>query len=113
MLYASYSAALVVQQRIGPRPAIAIDAGGQHQVVVAAGDVQRIELQRPEALDDRPHRIGLWREAAWRRQEVARDEESARGRTVDGAGIGHPPMVPIQISVISDIVSEHPIVRRT
>jgi hypothetical protein len=38
---------LLVQERVGPFPAVAGDPGEQHEVVVPPGDVDRVELDRP------------------------------------------------------------------
>ena len=88
--------ALLVQQRIGPRPLIARDPGGEHEIVVAPGHVERVELERAQLLDHHLHGRRCGRQGARWREEVAADEEPARGRAVDRDGrMGwHPPMVP-------------------
>ena len=61
--------------------------------MVAAGHVDRIELDRPEPLEDGLDRRRLGRQGSRRREQVAPNEESARGRTVDRLGGGHMTMV--------------------
>ena len=85
--------AVLVQERIGPLPPIAVDARGQDQVVVAAGHVDRVELDGPEPLEDGLDRRRLGRQGSRRREQMAANEESARGRTVDRLGGGHEAMV--------------------
>ena len=43
---------VLVQQRVRPRPAVAGDAGEQDEIVVPAGDVDRVELDRAKAVED-------------------------------------------------------------
>jgi hypothetical protein len=54
-------------------------------MVAGTGHLERIELEAPEALDRRQDRCRLGRQGAWRRQQVAADEEAARvsGRDLD------------------------------
>jgi len=62
--------------------------------VVAPGDLERVELERPETLDDRHHAQRTRRQRARRGQEMASDEEPPRGRRADGSwGRGHESMV--------------------
>ena len=70
--------AVAVQELVRPGAPVAVDARQQRQVVVAAGDVDRVELQRPEAVDDAHHRRRLGRQRPRRREEVAGDEEPPR-----------------------------------
>ena len=52
-----------VQVAVGPVTAVAIDPGAQDEVVVATGDVEWIELERPDPVDD-GHHAGRGRGAA-------------------------------------------------
>ena len=61
--------------------------------MVPAGHLERVELERAEALDDPHHRRRLGRQGARRREEVATDEEAARGGAVEPDRGGHRPMV--------------------
>ena len=69
-----------------------MDPGRQHQIVVSPGDVQWIELERPQPGHDRPNGIGRRGECAGRRQEVATHEKASCGRAVDRVD-GHGRMV--------------------
>jgi hypothetical protein len=51
----------------------------QHEIVVAARDGQRVELDRPEAAKDFQNRIGASLERARRCEQLARDEKAPRG----------------------------------
>ncbi|MEP6639707.1 MAG: hypothetical protein ABJC39_10200, partial [Chloroflexota bacterium] len=44
--------AILVQERLGPGAPIAGDPREQDEVVVAAGDLERVELERAESLHD-------------------------------------------------------------
>ncbi len=85
--------ARAVQVVVRPAAAIAGDAGGQDQVVIAPGDLERVELERPEPVHHPQDRRRLGRERSGRRQEVALDQEAARGRAVDVVPGGHRAMV--------------------
>ena len=61
--------------------------------MVAPGDLERVELERPEPVHHPQDRRRLGRERPGRRQEVALDEEAARGRAVDVVPGGHRAMV--------------------
>jgi hypothetical protein len=50
----------------------------KHEVVVAPGDRDRVELDRAELADDLEHRLRAARERARGREEVARDEKAPR-----------------------------------
>jgi hypothetical protein len=47
----------------------------QHEVVVPAGDRDRVELDRPELPEDLEHPVEASRERPGRREEVTRDEK--------------------------------------
>ena len=81
--------ALLVQQRIRPFAAVPVDPRGQDEVVVAPGDVERVELQRAEPLDDAPDRVRPGRERPRRREQVAADEKAACRDAIDGEGARH------------------------
>ncbi len=49
--------AAVVQQVLGPRSPVAGDARVEHEVVVAAGHLERVELERAEAVYDRENAL--------------------------------------------------------
>src|SRR5215207_6583164 len=76
--------ALAVEQVVRPLAAVAVDAGGEDEVVVASGDVERVELERAEPADNGLHRLRRGRQRAWRREQVAADEEATRSRAVHG-----------------------------
>jgi hypothetical protein len=61
--------------------------------VVPAGDVEGIELERPEPVDDDPDGLRRRRQRARRGKQVATHEEPARRRAVDAKWIGHREMV--------------------
>ncbi len=61
--------------------------------MVAPGDVERVELERSEAVHHRHDRRRLGGQGARRRQQVAGGQEAARGRTVQLDPGGHRPMV--------------------
>ena len=44
--------ALLVEKCVGQLAAVARDAGEEHEVVVSAGDLERVELDRAEPLED-------------------------------------------------------------
>ncbi len=77
-----------VQEAVGPGPAVAGDPRQQRQVVVAARDVDRVELQRPEPVDHAHDRRRLRRQRARRGEEVAKDEEPPGDGGGHGAGLG-------------------------
>ena len=78
--------ALLVQEGVGPLAAIAGDPRRQDEVVVAPGDLERVELDRTEPLEDGLDRRRLGRQRPRRRQQMAAHEEPARGRAVDRLG---------------------------
>ena len=80
----------VVQVAVRPGAPVARDPGAEDQVVVAPGDVERVELERPEPVDDREHARRIGRQGPRRCEQVAEDEEPARGRAVEDEWSGHP-----------------------
>jgi hypothetical protein len=50
----------------------------QHEVVRAAGDVDRVELDRPVPAEHLEHGVATPFERARRREQVARHEKAAR-----------------------------------
>lgn len=50
----------------------------QHEVVIPAGDRDRVELDRPELAQDLQHGLGASHERPRRREEVPRDEKATR-----------------------------------
>jgi len=50
----------------------------QHEVVVPAGDRDRVELDRPELPEDLEHPVEASRERPRGREEVPRDEKATR-----------------------------------
>jgi hypothetical protein len=50
----------------------------QHEIVRAAGDIDRVELDRPEPAEHLEHAVAAPFERARWREQVARDEEAAR-----------------------------------
>src|SRR5579862_2841892 len=65
-------------QLVTPCGLIACDARVQHQVVVSAGDGDRVELNRPELPEDLEHPVET-RKRPRGCEEVSRDEKTARG----------------------------------
>ena len=80
---------------VGPLAAVAGDPREQRQVVVAPGDLDRVELERAEPVDDAHDRGGLGGQRTRRREEVAGDEEPARdlARDVADGGVVTRPML--------------------
>ena len=74
--------AAVVQQVVGPGSPVAGDAGVEHEVVVAAGHLERVELQRAEAVNDRENALLGVRQRPRRGEEMPEHQEAPR----DGLG---------------------------
>jgi hypothetical protein len=55
--------------------------------VVAPRDFERIELERAEAVHDAHHGRRLGRQRARRGEQMAQDEEAARGGRTDDTGL--------------------------
>jgi hypothetical protein len=68
---------------------VAIDASRQHEVVIAPGHLERVELERPQPIDDAHDRGRFRRQPARRRKEVAGRHEPARGLTIELESWGH------------------------
>ncbi len=81
--------ARLVQVGVGPGPAIAGDPRQQQQVVVAPGDLERIELEGPEAIHDPQDAGRLGRQRTRRGQEVALDHEPPGDGGGHGSMVGH------------------------
>src|ERR671919_1570500 len=64
---------------VAPRGVVAGDARVEHEIVRAAGDIDRVELDRPEPAEHLEHAVAAPFERARRREQVARDEEAAGG----------------------------------
>jgi hypothetical protein len=77
---------LLVQQAVGHLPAIPLHPGEEHEVVVAPGDLERIELERPEAVDHPHDAFRAGRQRPRRREQVAVDEEPAGGGRGEAVG---------------------------
>ena len=69
-------AALV--ELVAPGRLVAGDACVQHEIVIPAGDRDRVELDRPELPEDREDRVRAALERARRREELPGDEKAAR-----------------------------------
>jgi hypothetical protein len=65
-------------ERLAPGGFVAGYARVQHQVVVPAGDRDRVELDRPEPPEYLEHPVGTARDRPRRRQEVPRDQKATR-----------------------------------
>jgi hypothetical protein len=65
-------------QRLAPGGLAAGDARVQHEVVVAAGDRDRVELDRPEPAKDLHHGFEASLERPRWREEVPRQEKATR-----------------------------------
>ena len=74
--------AAVVQQVVGPGSPVAGDAGVEHEIVVAAGHLERVELQRAEAVNDRENALLGVRQRPRRGEEMPEHQEASR----DGLG---------------------------
>ena len=79
----------VVEQVVCPGPPVAPDAGMEHEVVVAAGHLERVELQRAETVDDREHALLGVRQRPRRGEEMADDQEAPRDGGGERARDGH------------------------
>ena len=64
---------------VAPGGLVAGDARVQHQVVRAAGDVDRVELDRAEPAEELEHAVATALERPCRREQLARDEKPTRG----------------------------------
>jgi hypothetical protein len=67
----------VFVQLVAPIGLVVGDTRVQHEVVVPAGDRDRVELDRPEPPEDLEHAVEA-RERPRRRKEVPRDEKATR-----------------------------------
>jgi hypothetical protein len=65
-------------ERVAPGGLVAGDAGVQHEVMVAAGHRDRVELDGPERANHRERPVGAARDGPRRSEEVARHEEATR-----------------------------------
>ena len=85
--------ALLVEERVGQLAAVARNAGEENEVVVPAGDLERIELDRAEPLEDGqdPSRPGGRDRGGARKWRSARNRRAVSGVIVEGRG--HRPMV--------------------
>ena len=73
----------LVQERVRHLAAVAGNACLEDQVVVAAGDLERVELERPKALEHPQHALLARRQRPRRRQQVAKDKEPTGNRGRD------------------------------
>ena len=65
-------------EHVAPGGLVAGDARVQHEVVVSAGDRDRVELDRAELPEDLHHPVETSPERPCRREEVPRDEKATR-----------------------------------
>jgi hypothetical protein len=65
-------------ERVAPDGLVAGDARVQYEVVVPAGDRDRVELDRSELPEDLEHPVEASRERPRRREEVPRNEKATR-----------------------------------
>ena len=82
----------LVEQVVRPRAPVAGDAGVEDEVVVAPGDLERVELQGAEAIHDGEDALLGGRQRARRGEEVAEHQEAPRdggGQRVRGGRGGH------------------------
>ncbi len=85
---------VAVQEVLGPLAPVAVDPRQQRQVVVAARDLEGVELERPEPVDDPHHGRRPGGQRARRGEQVALDEEPPRGLGGHLTGLGaHAPIV--------------------
>src|SRR5215212_6315614 len=87
-------APVLVQPVVCPLAAIPGDACKEHEVVVSAGDLQRIELQRADAVDDAKDALRLRRERPRWCEEVTEREEPTRHRRGNVPDLAHVPGTP-------------------
>jgi hypothetical protein len=69
-------------EQVAPGGLVAGDACVQHQVMVPAGDRDRVELDRAELAEDFEHGVEAPLERPRRREEMPGNEKTARGRGV-------------------------------
>jgi hypothetical protein len=82
---------LLVQEPVRPGALIAVDPSEKDEVVVAACDFERIELEGPDPLDDRHDAGALGGQRTRRREEMANGEKAPGDRATDRQGLGHAP----------------------
>src|SRR4051794_33895141 len=70
-------------EHVAPGGLVVGDTRVQHEVVVAARDRDRIELDRPELSEDLEHAVEASRERPRGREEVPRNEKAARLLSTD------------------------------
>ena len=70
-------------EQIAPGGLVAGDSRVQHEVVVPAGDRDRVELDRPELPDDLDYPAGASRDRACGREKMPRDKEATRRPSSD------------------------------
>ena len=68
-----------VEEILAPGRVVVGDARMQHEIVIAARDRQRVELDRAEPAEDLAHRLQTTGNGSRRREQVARDEEASCG----------------------------------
>ena len=84
--------AVLVQPSLGPFAPVAGDPRQEDQVVVAAGDLERVELERPDPVHDPEHALRAGRAATrggarrWRRTKNRRATARLRCWTCSGTG---------------------------
>ena len=83
----------LVQQAVRPLPPIAVDPGKQDEIVIATGDLERVELERGDALDHGHHTGRLGRQGPGWSEEVADGQKAPGDGATDRQGLGHGPMV--------------------
>ncbi len=82
--------ARVVEERVRPLRAVALDACVQDQIVVAPGNAERVELDRTEGRKGSSHAVRPRRQGARRREQMATHQEAARrGRADAPDGVAH------------------------
>ena len=77
-----------VEQLVGQLAAVAADPSLEHEVVVAAGHLQRVELQRAEPIDYGQDALRRGGQRARRREQMADGQEAARHGEADLLGHG-------------------------
>ena len=75
-----------VQQLVCEVAAVTGHAGLEDQVVVAAGDVERVELKRAQTIDHDQNALRRCGQRTWRRQQVTDGQKPARDRETDELG---------------------------
>ena len=81
--------AVLVEERIGRGSPVVADPGEEHEIVVAPGHLEGIELDGAQPVEHREHALAADGQIPGRTQEVAACQEAPGGRGRHGPGWGH------------------------